>query len=1045
MENIVLSFKLFISKKILKSALTAGLTMLFVVPMCLRANANVYSFIGEDKNEYVNPQQTITGRVTDSTGKPLSGVSVSIVGTKRGMLTNDNGEFQLTVNTGDVLEFNFVGYISQRITVTGNEIQVTLYQRETTLNEVVVIGYGSERKANLTGAVATVDMANTVDKPATSLTNALQGAIPGMAIIARPGDVGQDIGTINIRGRGNLGTSEPMYVVDGVPVSANDFARINPSDIASISVLKDASSAAIYGSRAAYGVILVTTKTGAASDKANISFNTYYGIQKAIYLPSYVNAVQYANLANEAVANAGKSPMYSAGQLDSISSGAYPDLYPNNNWYKLILRQSAPLTDNQLSISGGGKTRYYLSGDFMDQNSLLPTESLKRYSLRSNVSSQVGKIFKISSNLSFTRDALSDNDGQVSFLNVNRMLPLTVNKQSNGDWGSITAGQIDAVHAWNNPVRQRDDGGWNHQYTNRFLGTLQGDLTPMKGMNIIGSVSYNSISQKADVFYNQMDPITNFFTGQPISGTGQASSLQSTWATSSTFLAQLYGSYEKKIKNHFGRIMIGTSYEDDQDASVGAYRDSFPNNSLSVINAGSMDANINNSGDQERRTFISYFGRFNYSYKDRYLLEVNFRADGSSQFQPGHQWGTFPSVSAGWKISEESFMKKATWINNLKLRASWGKLGNVNNVGYYNFNNLIPTPTGVMSNAIANGVMPISSLISPDLTWETVVMSDVGVDADLFSNHLSVQIDVYNKLTTNILLSNYPVPLETGFQTEALNAGKVSNKGIELNLSYRNNIGKFHYEVFGNMTKIWNKIVYMGGQDNVISDPWIYKVGQSIGAFYMYKAEGLFKDSAEILSSVKQPTAVHPGNIKYADVNGDGKIDGNDRTIVGNDVPYFNYGLGINLSYAGFDLSVQGQGVAGVKVYLNGEASQAFFNGANVPSYVMNGWTAQNPNPNAPYPRLLFTADDPQQAIESSFWLFNASYFRIKTMTLGYTLPKDITMKWHIQTLRFYISSNNTFTIRADKRLNFDPEAPTSRGNYYPSIRTVSFGLNINL
>ena len=989
--------------------------------------------------------KSISGRVTDEKGEPLPGVSIVIKGTNIGTISDADGNYAFTqAPSNAILSFSFLGMSNKEITV-GNQsvVNTTMSELLTGLDEVVVIGYGSAKKANLTGAVATVNMLNTLDKPATSLTNTLQGAVPGMAVIARPNDVGSDIGTINIRGRGNLGTSEPMYVVDGVPVSAGDFARIAPADIASISVLKDASSAAIYGSRAAYGVILVTTKSGEASDKANISFNAYYGSQRAIYLPSYVNAVQYAGLANQAAVNAGKSPLYNDEQLAIIANGSNPDLFPDNNWYDLIFRPSAPLTDYQLSISGGGKTHYYLSGGYMDQASLLPTKDLKRYSLRSNVSSQIGNIFKISANLSFIRDALTNDKGVVSFVNVNRMLPLTVNRQSNGNWGSITAGQIDATHAWNNPVRLMDDGGWNTSFTNRVLGTIAGNLTPMKGLDITGSISYNSLNTKADNFLNQIDPITNFFTGQPISGTGQISSLTSTWTNASTFLSQLYGSYEKKISEHNGKIMIGASYEDDLDASISAYRDNFPNNNLSVINAGAIDENITNTGAQKERTFISYFGRFNYSFMDRYLFELNFRADGSSQFQPGNRWGYFPSVSGAWRISEESFMKNAAWINNLKLRVSWGKLGNVNNVGYYNYTTLTPQPVGVLGNSITNGILP-TSLVDPNLTWETVVMSNVGLDANLFSNKFSMQIDAFNKTTENILL-NLPVPLETGFQTMPSNAAKVSNKGIELNLSYRNNINKFNYEIYGNMTKIWNKVLDMGGQNYSINDPWIYQVGSPIGSFYMLKAQGLFIDANDISNWVTQQTRVYPGSIKYANINDDDKIDGNDRTIVGNDVPYFNYGLGINLEYGGFDFSLQGQGVANVKVYLDGEASQAFFNGANVPAYVMQGWTADNPNPNAPYPRLLFTADDPQANIKSSFWLFDASYFRFKTMTLGYTIPKNITMKWHIQSLRFFVSSNNAFTIRADKRLKFDPEYPTSRGNYYPSVRTVSFGLNVNL
>jgi len=992
---------------------------------------------------------TVRGTVMNAQGQPLAGVSVLIKETSKGTSTNEKGEFSINVPSGKTtLVISFVGYVSQTMTIGDKtHISIVLASSPNNLNDVVIVGYGSEKKVNLTGAVATVNVGALVNRPVTSLTNALEGQAPGVTIIARGGDVGSDIGTINIRGRGNLGTSEPMYVVDGVPVGSDVFARIDPTDIASMSILKDA-SAAIYGSRAAYGVMLVTTKKGFASDRATVNYNAYYGSQSPVVLPHYVGSLDYANLLNEANANIGGAPAYTPGELQLIKSQSSPDSFPNNNWEKLAYLSKAPLWQNELNVTGGGKTRYFISGALMRQASLFPGEALTRYSARSNTESQVSKIFKIGTNVSFIRDEIDNKGEAVSLTSLYRMLPLSVNKQSDGSWGTITGGQVNSVLGSGNPVRTEQEGGHSENETNRFLSNITGTLQPIPGMNIDGSLAYNFTNQTVSTFNNYMDPLVNFVTKVPIAGTGQVSSLTETWTNTSTLLAQVYGSYEKTFGSHFAKIMVGTSYESDKDANIGGFRDNYPSNALEALNAGAQNGDVNNSGSSEQRVLESYFGRANYSFKDRYLLELVMRGDASSQFAPGHRWGYFPSISGAWKISDESFMKNVRGINNLKLRASYGSMGNVNNVGYYDYLDVLSIGTvAVLNGNPTTGVYPASAA-NPTLTWETVLSKNVGLDADLFGHALNVQLDVYDKLTKNILLA-LPQPQEYGYQTTpSTNAGKVDNKGIELNLSHSGSIGKLQFTIGGNLTKIWNKIVDLHGQDNIVSGYYIDKQGQSIGAFYMYKALGLFKDSAAVANSAQSTTA-SPGDIKYADLssaNGkpDGQIDSYDRTIVGNDVPYFNYGLNLGLRYKNFDFNVQGQGVTNVKVYLEDEASQAFFNGAGVKQYVLGRWTQANPNPNAVYPRLLTTANNGQNLQESSFWLFNADYFRFKTIALGYTLPSTIISKRIMRSLRFFVSSNNAFTIRGDKRMkDFDPEAPSSRAAY-PQLKTFSFGANVN-
>jgi len=1001
-------------------------------------------------------QVKITGVVKDTEGQTMPGVTVAVKGTTEAVSTTDNGKFSITAPSDAILTFTFIGYSSKDVSINGKtNLTVVLSASSKALNEVVVVGYGTQKKVNVSGAVNTVNTKELVNRPVTSLTNALEGTVPGLTIISRPGDVGGDIGSVNVRGRGNLGTSSPLFVVDGIPISAGDFARINPNDVESISVLKDASASAIYGSRAAYGVMLVTTKKGKEGQML-INYNAYYGAQKATVLPNWLSSYDYATLRNEAATNAGKTPIFSAGDLQKIQDHSDPDHFPDNDWYKLTLRKSAPITEHEINISGGGKTRYFLSGSFFDQNSLLPGKDLQRYSFRSNTESQVSDKFKIGSNVSYIRDGLDNKSGNVSFTTLNREVPLMVNKQSNGEWGSINGGQIDGTEAAGNPLRTLAEGGRNSYVSTRFIGSVNGTYTPIQGLNINGLVSYNTYNYVSSTFTSTVDPVLNFNTGAPISGTGVTpNQLDEAWETNSKLLTQATASYEKTAGKHYAKLLAGASYERYDDRTIEVVRKNFVNNDLNAINAGSADPlNTTSTGAINANAFESVFARFNYSYNDRYLLEASIRADGSSQFAPGHRWGSYPSFSAAWRISQEDFMKNISWLSELKIRGSWGKLGNISNVGNYDFYDGLNTGTAViLDESKQDGVWP-GKLYNPTLSWEKVTMTNVGLDAGLFNNKLNLQLDVFNRMTNGILLTNPSLPDEAGliYSTDpnvntapSANLAKVQNKGIELSLNYNNHIGDFKFSVGGNFSRIWNKVVDLGGQGDQISGYYVNRVGAAIGSFYMWQADGLFASNADVAQHATQSTSTKAGDIKYVDQNGDGKIDGDDRVVVGNDVPYITYGVNLTANYKNFDFALLGQGVTDVKVYLEDEASQAFFNGAGVKAYTLDRWTTANPNPNAAYPRLLASADNTQNLKQSSFWLFNADYFRIKSLTLGYSIPKSILQKAHIRGLRIYASSNNPFTIRGDKRLkDFDPEAASQRAAY-PQIKSYSFGINLTL
>lgn len=929
----------------------------------------------------------------------------------------------------------------------GEIVDIEMVMVSEDISEIVVVAYGAQKKENLTGSVNTVEMDDINSKQVTSLANALQGIAPGVTIISRPGDIGSDLGTINIRGRGNLGNSSPLYVVDGVPVSSDYFQRLNTDDIESISVLKDAAASAIYGSRAAYGVFIVTTKKG-KDGKAAINYNAYYGWQSATVLPKRLGSYDFATLINEAQLNAGKSPIYSKDELLKIKAGNEPDLYPDIDWYSLVYKETAPITQHNISVQGGGKTKYFVSGTFFEQQSLIKGKKLNRYSVRANTEREFGDVFKLGTNISLIKDRIKRTSGKFAYTDLDRMTPLTVAKHSDGTWGSVTGGKESGVLAQNNPLRKMEEYGRGGTDTWRLNTAINATLKPVRGLEIVGVLSYDYFNQQGSDFQNTVNSITGFISKKVLASTNiTTNKLSNTWKTSNTFMAQSYATYSFTTDLHDLAIMGGIQYETYNWEYLNASRKYYPSNALNAINAGSGKAeNLGNGGRRVEKAFLSQFARLNYALASKYLFEANIRFDQSSQFYKDNRLGIFPSFSVAWRVSEEEFLINADWLSNLKIRASWGKLGNVNNVGYYDYFDVLGTGTAtIIGESKVDGVWP-SKQANHSLSWEKVTMTNIGLDAGFINNKLNFQLDLFNKTTNDILLK-MPLPTELGLKSDeqtSVNAGSVQNKGIEFMINYNDNVGDFYWGITANVSKIWNKVLDLNGLDDQINTLWIYRVGESIGSFYTYQAEGLFKDQADVDSHVKQDAATKPGDIKYKDVNGDGKFNADDRTITGNDVPYFTYGVGLNMSYRGFDFSVQGQGVNDVKVYLSAEASWAFFNGAAAKEIHLKRWTTENPDPNADYPRLLPSSANRHNQYNSSFWLFDADYFRIKNIVLGYTVPKEATERIGIEKLRVYFSATNLFTIRADKRLkDFDPEMASARGTY-PNLKVISFGINLS-
>lgn len=1003
----------------------------------------------------------VKGSVTDDKGNKLSGVTITEKGTSNATATNPSGGFELNAETGKTLIFNIVGYEPKEVVYTGGDLNISLNSSNTALDEVVVVAFGTQKKANLTGSVATITPKQLADRPVTSLQNALQGISPGITVLSRPGEVGKsssgtssNTGSITVRGRTNLGSPSPMFIIDGIPATSAEFSALSPNDINSMSVLKDAASASLYGSRAANGVILVTTKRG-GGDRAVIGFNANYGFQSATYLPEYADAVDYAELYNKAMVNAGKAPTFKQDVIDKFKNQTDPDYYPNNDWYKEVLKGSAPQRDFGLNVNAPGKiTNYYLGLNYFDQQSLVPGRKQDRINMKLNTNTTVIKdLLTFNTNVSFLKQDYDRNGSAISWVEMGRALPFTSIRQSDGSWGSISNGAANATIAKNNQLRAITEGGKGNNRDNYLQMAANASLTPLEGLSIDGAISLKYTNTNSFDFINRTDPVINFITKQPMASTVNAiNELKEFWGKRQELMLQGTINYERRFGDHYAKATVGASEESNVYREAFLGRQNFVNNDASTIINGSSgeiskdDKGLANRTTQDEWALRSFFGRFNYSYKDKYLLEANVRMDYSSRFAPEIRKATFPSFSAGWNINKESFMEDVEWIDLLKLRGSYGTLGNQDAVAIGNYYNLLDRYSAYSFDGVAVDGLEQQYGANRLALWEKVTMSNVGLDATFLGGKFNLVADYFVKKSDDVLLR--PATLSTsGFDkdhTPFYNQGTTQNKGIEIALTYNGKIGEeFTYSVSGNISKIKNTILSLGDVNEIAEGYYINRVGGSVGDYYGYKSDGLFTNPEELKAVNYEAMGGTPklGDIKYVDINGDNKIDAEDRTILGNDVPWFNYGFNFRAAYKNFDIDVLTYGVGGVKTYLDNEASFPFFNGANIKKNWANGWSEENNVADAPFPRITLTGDAPHNYKTSDFWLFSGNYFRIRAITVGYTFPKEMLSNIKMSQLRFFASSNNPFTIMADKRLgDFDPETGSGRASY-PGVKTISVGL----
>ncbi|PXY03130.1 TonB-dependent receptor [Marinifilum breve] len=976
---------------------------------------------------------TVSGKVSDQSGLGLPGVNVVIKGFTSGTVTDFDGNYTIEAEKGNVLLFSFIGYKSKEVVCsTESKIDVVLEEETIGVDEVVVVGYGTQKKANLTGAVSSMRIDDAVNQPVTNTTQLLQGKMTGVHLTQGGGQPGKDAATIHIRGIATNGESGPLVLVDGVERSLGDVA---PSDIESISVLKDAASAAIYGSRAANGVILITTKTGEAG-KLKVKYNAYYGWQEASVLPKIMDAATYAELINEATGEV----RYSEEEIAKIKDGSDPDRYSQTNWAKEIFRTS-PVTNHYLSFSGGSeKTSYVFSMNYMDQEGIMLGSSAKRYNMRAKIDSQIKKWLKIGVNIDGSvkniKSPLDDLSGDGGIMRrIYFDTPVAPVKYSNGDWAVQDGSEAFFIKN----VAFRSQLGKNEDDQYRLNAKFYANLNLLKGLEFRTNVAYsyyNALGTKFSPTFSLND-----LDGNPVV-TNDINTLKDNSATWHRLLNENILKYNVDFDKHSINALLGHSIETYRKDAMNSQISGFPNNEIHELNAGSIDPTV--SGSAQELKLQSFFGRVNYAYDSKYLFEANLRIDSSSRFAKGNRTGYFPSFSVGWRVSEESFLADAEFLSNLKVRASWGKLGN-QNIGnsFYPYEQTYNLGQDYIftDGASLVGGAAITGLANRNLKWESTETYDLGIDFGI-GNNFSMSFDYFHKRTNDLLLK-LPQPLSLGSAAPYQNAGEAVNKGWEVSGEYHGKTGDLSYSVGFNLSRIQNEWTDLKGTEFYPTNR-IHREGEAMFSYYGWQAIGIFQTDEEVANAATPSNSAAPGDIIYKDVSGpdgvpDGKIDDNDRVIIGNPIPEFTYGLNGSLNYKGIDFAFLFQGVKNVDRYVSGTGNHAG-NGdrANWTPDWVNRWTAENPS--SKYPRLGHNRDNDKQ---SSYWVQDASYLRLKNLEIGYTFPQALSKKAGIERLRIYMSGQNLLTFTDYK--NWDPEKAIGniRSESYPLAKTYTLGVNL--
>ena len=1009
---------------------------------------------------YIYAQQlTITGTVIDKgLGDPVIGATVLVQGTTNGTVTDMDGKFSINASKGDVLNISYIGYQPQTVKIDGTQQVYTIQLGEDTqaLDEVVVVGYGTRSRKSITGSVDQVNSEIFENRPVTNATQALQGASANLVIQSKNMNPNDNSMNINIRGVSTMGNNDPLIVIDGLISSSSTLNNLNPNDIENVSILKDAGSAAIYGSRSANGVILVTTKKGSKGGKPQVTFNGQVGMQDPRILFSPVEGWQNAMLRNQANVNVGNAPQF--------TPTAIRDLYDHRDeeeWLYDQIIQTGLQQNYNINVSGGSEnTTYMVSASYFNQESNFKGNfGMERYNFRTNLSTEYGR-FKLTSLMAYNRrkDRTVAGGTGNAIINSSRVPSYYYYKFMEGD-----KYLVNDIVGDDNPLALLQDGGYEKKDEDNFIGSMNLDFKIMEGLKATGLIGldltqhhryrrdkkvplYSSADLTNPVLYMHSNTMTEDYN-------------EKRYTLSSQFLLN----YDRTFKEaHHVTALFGASnesYTKQASRIAWEYTDEdlgLPTTDDSVQNK----ENKNSNNDTDQTSITSVFGRVGYSYMDKYYGDVSFRYDGSSKFAKDQRWGFFPSFSAGWRLSEEAFMDTyKSNIGDLKLRASYGVLGN-QNVDNYSYqtvylienNQFVFNNTSIAGTKITDG----NSL----LTWEKSANFNIGVDATFLNGNLYVSADYFNKKTTNILLTP-EVSTIYGGTTAKENAGEMKNQGWELTVNYKLNHGDFHHNFNFNISDSKNKVTDFGGQERIDGLDELYKLireGESLGSYYGYKTDGLFQSYEEIANSaLPVGSAVQPGDVKYVDQNGDKVINEKDRVVLGNAFPRYTFGFTYSLAWKGFDLNLMLQGVGKRSQFLRGELMEPFHSNYSycIYEHQLDFWTPTNPD--ARWPRL--TA--PGSASATNNWslagdnhILNAAYLRVKNIQVGYTLPKSLTQKFGVQKLRVSVNTENPLTFC--KNSFIDPESSEfgsdmggisgiggNSGRNYPTLTYYGFGLDI--
>ena len=980
--------------------------------------------------------KSISGKVVASeNGSPLPGVNVIVKGTQNGATTDFDGNFTVTnVSPNETLIFSYMGFKTLEVKVGNNKtLSVIMEEDASQLDEVVVVGYGTQKKENLTGSISTVKLEDEINRPIANATQALAGKVAGITVTQNSGQPGGDGASIKIRGIGTLGNSNPLVMIDGIRGS---LGNVNVADIESVTVLKDAASAAIYGSRAANGVILVTTKKG-RTGKFTVNYDMYTGIQEATKLTDYVtNSVDFMELLNLAKFNEspGSSPEFTADQINEFRTGTDPDLYPNTNWNDELYR-SAQITSHNISVRGGGeKSTYSFSLGHLDQDGILLGTNTKQYTGRLNLDTKVSDKFSTSLKISGRHDDVNQPVSGAGTVTgwVNRATPMQTPRLANGSYGFPWLAFPNTKHPLAGALEGKNNTSWDNLMIN-----LSGEYKFIEGLKLKSTVGLRTSHSLQKVFRPLVElvkPSDGSITNSDVSGNPLSAWNRYGTSRDITFVTTL--NYNKTIaENHNFTGLVGFNQETNKYQVLQASKDGIPSNALQEISAGALDPTA--QGYTVNFGLQSFFGRFTYDFNSKYLFEANVRYDGTSNFADGKRWGLFPSFSAGWNISNESFMEDVDFIDNLKLRASWGQLGNqaIAANQYSSIYNLGQNYS--YGGSLVSGAAQ-TNLSNPNVTWETSTQTDIGVDLTALDGKLGIVADYYIKDTDDILRGVAVSTMVGGLNPPTVNLASVQNKGFEFLVNYKNNVGDFEYGASVNLTTINNKVTKLPtpqiGSRRLVE-------GSSINEWFAIKMLGIFQEGDDIANSA-QPTA-QPGDIRFEDFNNDGKIDNDDRQAAGQSIPDLIYGFDFSLAYKGFDFSMLWQGVEGIKAVTE-EEQKPFFNSAGIPKFwAENSWTPQNPS--TQYPRLVRSSNYVNNIWRfSDFLLEDASFLRLKNVQLGYSLPSEVLEKIKLDKLRVYVNATNPLTITEYRGLDPEKNPAAGRGSY-SNVQVLSLGVNISL